>query len=80
MQTLVKRRYMSQQWMLALQQLLMAVSTVYALQILQSVHVLPALLSLALNLTRRGREVSNGALVIAFALAVDKLGAKAGTQ
>ena len=68
MQTLVKRGYMSQRWMLALQQLLMAISTIFALQVLQSVHAFPALLSLALNLLRRGHEVSNGVLVLAVAL------------
>ena len=64
MQTLVKRRYMPQATMLALQQLLMVIATVFALQVLQSVLVLPALLSLGLNLCRRGREVSNGMVVI----------------
>ena len=58
---------MSQTWMLALQQVLMTISTVYALQVLQSVHVLPALLSFGLNLRRRGREVSNGVLVLVAA-------------
>lgn len=67
MQTLVKRGHLSQQWMLGLQQILMAVSTAFAVQVLQSVHVLPALLSLGLNLTRRGREVSNGVAVLAVA-------------
>ena len=70
MQTLVKRQYMSQAWMLTLQQLLMAVSTLFALQVLQSVHALPALLSLGLNLKRRGREVSNGMIVIGVAFAL----------
>ena len=64
MQTLVKRRYMPQATMLALQQLLMVIATVFALQVLQSVLVLPALLSLGLNLCRRGREMSNGMVVI----------------
>ena len=70
MQTLVKRKYMSQAWMLALQQILMSVSTVFAIQVLQSVHVLPALLSLALNLGRRGHEVSNGLVVLGAAVAL----------
>lgn len=72
MQTLVKRRYLSQQWMLALQHVLMAVSTVYAVQILQSVRVLPAMLSLALNFARRGREVSNGLIVLASAVLLSR--------
>ena len=67
MQTLVKRQYLSQEWMLALQQILMSVSTVFALQVLQSVYALPAALSLVLNLSRRGHELSNGVLVLAVA-------------
>lgn len=72
MQTLVKRRYLSQQWMLGLQQLLMIVSTIFAVQILQSVRVLPSLLSLALNFKRRGREVSNGLIVLASAMLLSR--------
>ena len=68
LQTLVKKRYMSQRTMLALQQLLMLVSTAAALRILQYVEPHLCLLSLALNFTRRGREVSNGALVLAVAV------------
>ena len=67
MQTLVKRQFMSQGWMLLLQQVLMLVSTAAAVQVLQVVRVLPAMLSLMLNFTRRGREVSNGCVVIAVA-------------
>jgi hypothetical protein len=65
----VKRGYMSQRWMLLLQQTLMLVSTAAALQVLQAVRVLPAALSFALNFARRGREVSNGCIVLAAALA-----------
>jgi len=69
MQTLVKRQYMSQSWMLALQQLLMAVSTLAALRVpLRAVSPSLAALSFALNFARRGRELSNGALVITAAL------------
>ena len=64
MQTLVKRGYMSQSWMLALQQALVFAVTLAALRVLQSVRLLLALLSLALNCVRRGREVSNMALVL----------------
>ena len=69
MQTLVRRRYMSQRWMLILQLTLMLVSTAAAVQVLQAVRPLPAALSFALNFARRGREVSNGCVVIAVALA-----------
>jgi len=69
MQTLVRRRYMSQRWMLVLQQTLMLVSTAAAVQVLQAVRPLPAALSFALNFARRGHEVSNGCVVIAVALA-----------
>lgn len=67
MQTLVKRGFMSQAWMLALQQLLMSVSTVAALRVLANVWPHVAALSFALNFVRRGHEVSNGALVLAAA-------------
>ena len=66
MQTLVKRQFMTQGWMLLLQQLLMLVSTAAAVQVLQVVRVLPATLSFVLNFARRGREVSNGCVVIAL--------------
>ena len=64
MQTLVKRAYISQRWMLVLQQLLMFASTVAALRVLAAVRLLPALISLGLNFQRRGREVSNMAIVL----------------
>jgi len=64
MQTLVKRGYMSQHWMMALQQCLMLVSTYAALEVLEVVRLVPALLSLGLNFGRRGREVSNMAIVL----------------
>ena len=70
MQTLVKRQYLSQRGMLVLQQLLMLISTAAALQVLQAVQPLPALLSFALNLLRRGREVSNGCVVIVVSIAL----------
>ena len=69
MQTLVKRRYMAQWWMLLLQQTLMLVSTVAALQVLANVKPLVCALSFGLNFARRGREVSNGVIVLAAALA-----------
>ena len=70
LQTLVKRRYLSQSAMLALQQLLMAVSTVAAVQVLAAVSPILCLLSSALNMLRRQRDVSNGAMVLAAALAI----------
>ena len=70
LQTLVKRRYLSQSAMLALQQLLMAVSTVAAVQVLAAVSPILCLLSFALNMLRRQRDVSNGAMVLAAALAI----------
>ena len=73
LQTLVKRGYMRQPMMLGLNQLLMAVSTYAALRVLPSVHPALAALSLALNLARRGREVSNGAVVLGAAAALRAL-------
>ena len=64
---------MSQVWMLVLQQLLMSVSTLFALQVLAAVHALPAALSFTLNMLRRGHEVSNGLLVLAVGLVWQQL-------
>lgn len=73
LQTLVKRQYMSQRTMLALQQLLMLISSVAALRVLAHVQPYLCVLSLLLNFTRRGREVSNGALVLAAGAATFQL-------
>ena len=66
MQTLVKRRIMAQRTMLALNALLMAASTAAALPVLRRVRLVAALASLLLNFARRGRELSNTALVAAL--------------
>ncbi len=68
MQTLVRKRVLAQGRMLALNQFLMLVSTAAALPVLACVHVAPAALSLALNLVRRRRELSNMAAVVAALL------------
>jgi len=66
LQTLVKKKYMSQSQMLFLNALLMAASSLAALPIVTGVRPLVALTSLALNFgRRRGREVSNVALLFA---------------
>jgi len=67
MQTLVKRGYLSQSAMLVLQQALMLVSTSAALSVLVAVRAAPALLSLGLNLTHRGQELTNFACVLVCA-------------
>mmetsp|Transcript_39321 Transcript_39321/g.123139 ORF Transcript_39321/g.123139 Transcript_39321/m.123139 type:complete len:98 (-) Transcript_39321:901-1194(-) len=68
LQTLVKRRYMSQRNMLRLNMLLMVVSSVAALQVLyQHVCWPAALLSLLLNLFHRHHEVENFCLVLGSA-------------
>ena len=61
--------------MLRLNQALMVVSTAAALQVLART-VVPAVaaLSLVLNFTRRHRELTNTAAVVALALAVDEWG------
>ena len=60
MQTLVKRQYMSQTWMLVLQNVLMLVSTVAALQVLASVRLVPALLACRLHRGSRRRRRGRG--------------------
>jgi hypothetical protein len=69
LQTLVKRRVLAQGRMLALNALLMAASTAAALPVLRRVRPLAAAASLALNFARRGRELSNTALVAALVAA-----------
>mmetsp|Transcript_27288 Transcript_27288/g.87446 ORF Transcript_27288/g.87446 Transcript_27288/m.87446 type:complete len:89 (-) Transcript_27288:2164-2430(-) len=65
LQTLVKKGYMRQGQMLALNQLLMLASTLAAVRVLQR-HVDPwvAAGSLALNLANRGHEVPNSLAVL----------------
>ena len=65
LQTLVKRAYLRQSRMLGLNALLMAASTSAALPVLLQVRAHAALLSLALNFARRGRDVSTTAIVLA---------------
>lgn len=69
LQTLVKKGYMRQGAMLALNQLLMLITTLPALWVLQ--HVSPALaaLALALNLLSRGHELRNVLLTTAAGVA-----------
>lgn len=64
MQTLVKRKYMSQSMMMVLQRLLMGASTLTALGVVSHVHPVPASLSLMLMFARRKQEVSNFVLVL----------------
>ena len=78
LQTLVKRGYLAQPAMLRVQRVLMAVSTATALRVLLAVRPSAVALSLALNLARRGRELSNVALVLAALLAADNFGAAGG--
>jgi hypothetical protein len=70
LQTLVKRRLLRQAHMLALNALLMAASTLAALPMLRRVRPEAAAASCALNFARRGRELSNTALVAGLAAAV----------
>jgi hypothetical protein len=64
MQTLVKRKFMSQSMMMVLQRLLMGASTLTALGVVSHVHPVPASLSLMLMFARRKQEVSNFVLVL----------------
>ena len=67
LQTLVKKGYLTQHWMLRMQQLLMAVSSIAAGIVLVR-HVRPeaAVASLALSMVRRKRDTSNTMLVSAL--------------
>jgi hypothetical protein len=68
LQTLVKKRHMTQNTMLGLQWLLMGACTAAAARVLPHVTPSVALLSLGLNLVARRRDVRNTLLVIAYAL------------
>ena len=70
LQTLVKRGYLRQGRMLALNALLMGASTLAAVPVILAVHPLVAASSLALNFGRRGRDVSNVALLLLLAIGV----------
>ena len=70
LQTLVRRRHLSQWAMLALNQLLMAVSTVAALQVLQHVTPWVAVVSLLLNFSNRHHDCANSVALLAAAGAV----------
>lgn len=73
LQTLVKRRFMRQSTMLALNQLLMAVSTLVAVQVLLAVDLRVAAASLALNMVHRSRpwgEMLNFGMMMALSAAV----------
>lgn len=79
LQSLVKRGHLRQASMLAMQQALMIASTIAAFRVLAGVRAGPALLSLVLNLTRRGAELSNFGVVLAAAVCEKRL-AGAGSQ
>jgi hypothetical protein len=64
MQTLVKKKYISQAFMLQLQLLLMTAASVAALFVLQHVDIGIAMLSLVLNFTHRNHEMFNTLLVL----------------
>eukprot|EP01039_Chlorochromonas_danica_P006911 gene6909-7638_t len=59
LQTLVKKRYMQQNEMLSLQQVLMAASTCVAVVVLQHASVVLSSLSLAMNFLHRGHDMAN---------------------
>ncbi|KAL1515708.1 hypothetical protein AB1Y20_002324 [Prymnesium parvum] len=68
LQTLVKKRYMSQNTMIGMQQILMLVSSYAALCVLNHVRITLSVLSLLLNLRRRGRDASNTGFLMLVAL------------
>eukprot|EP00750_Incisomonas_marina_P033004 INCI9517.3.p1 GENE.INCI9517.3~~INCI9517.3.p1 ORF type:complete len:331 (-),score=33.88 INCI9517.3:810-1802(-) len=70
LQTLVKRGYATQAWLLVMQKLLMLVSTVAAVQLLwYHVDPLLALVSVTLNFTNRGHDPLNATVLLLVAMA-----------
>lgn len=60
MQTLVKRKHLSQTAMLVLNQLLMVLSTAAAVDVVARVNPIAAIASLVLNFTNRGTGITPG--------------------
>lgn len=67
LQSLVKKRYMSQFMMLFLQHLLMAASSFAAVSVLQRVDLILALMSMLLNFSNRQRDMMNMITLIEYA-------------
>lgn len=63
LQTLVKKRYMTQETMLALQKVLMLASTIAAANVLTEVNWLVCIISLALNFLHRKHDLLNTMIV-----------------
>lgn len=68
LQTLVKKRYLPQGAMLALNAILMAASTAAAIKVLILVNIFSALLSIVMNFTRRRADLSNTMIVYVASL------------
>ena len=64
LQTLVKKKHMTQDMMLALQKVLMTEATLVALYVLKRVNLLVALSSLALNFLNRKHDVTNCLIIV----------------
>lgn len=70
LQTLVKGRYMGQSTMLFLQKVLMLASTLAALRVLQHVHFILSLCSLAMNFKYRNQDVLNTMTILLLWIAI----------
>lgn len=70
LQTLVKKKYLRQERMLALQQVLMLASSVAAIDVLKRVNVASAVCSLVLNFVNRKHDVVNTMVVALAAIAL----------
>lgn len=64
LQTLVKKKFMSQSLMLFMQKVLMFASTISALPVLQHVNIYISILSLILNLIHRGKDMINVGVIV----------------
>ena len=71
LQTLVKRRYIHQRTMLALNQALMAISTYAVIPVLRAVVISAAATCVVLNFKNRKREMQNVAWAILIARALE---------
>ena len=64
LQTLVKKKHMSQKTMLFLQKILMSEATLVAIYVLKRVNLIIALFSLALNFTNRKHDLFNHFVIV----------------
>lgn len=70
LQTLVKKKYLQQQSMLVLQQILMAASSIAAVDVLRRVNIYIAVASMILNFANRKHDLLNTMIIASVAIVI----------